>query len=69
MLPEAGEQIPAITIRTKTEEGIEELDTSSYFAGRENCDVCGVFNFYLNLFCQTYAKLSGKYGQAKGSRF
>ena len=35
MLPEAGMKIPAITIRTKTEEGIEELETASYFAGRK----------------------------------
>lgn len=35
MLPEAGMKIPAITIRTKTEEGIEELKTASYFAGRK----------------------------------
>ncbi|MEK9573826.1 MAG: peroxiredoxin [Candidatus Puniceispirillaceae bacterium] len=28
-------KIPAITIRTKTEEGIEELETASYFAGRK----------------------------------
>ena len=35
MLPESGMKIPAITIRTKTEEGIEELETVSYFAGRK----------------------------------
>ena len=35
MLPETGMKIPAITIRTKTEEGIEELKTASYFAGRK----------------------------------
>ena len=35
MLPEAGMKIPEITIRTKTEEGIEELETASYFAGRK----------------------------------
>jgi len=35
MLPKAGMKIPAITIRTKTEEGIEELETASYFAGRK----------------------------------
>ena len=35
MLLEAGMKIPAITIRTKTEEGIEELETASYFAGRK----------------------------------
>ena len=34
MLPEAGMKIPAITIRTKTEEGIEELDTATYFKSR-----------------------------------
>ena len=35
MLPEAGMKIPEITIRTKTEEGIKELETASYFAGRK----------------------------------
>jgi len=35
MLPEPGMKIPEITIRTKTEEGIEELETVSYFAGRK----------------------------------
>ena len=35
MSPEAGMKIPAITIRTKTEEGIEELEAASYFAGRK----------------------------------
>ena len=69
MLPEAGMKIPAITIRTKTEEGIEELETASYFAGRKIVMFAVPGGIYLNLFCQTYAKLSGKYGQAKGSRF
>ena len=35
MLPEPGMKIPAVTIRTKTEEGIEELETAAYFAGRK----------------------------------
>ena len=35
MLPEAGMKIPAVTIRTKSEEGVEELETATYFAGRK----------------------------------
>ena len=35
MLPEPGMKIPAVTIRTKSEEGIEELETAAYFAGRK----------------------------------
>ncbi len=35
MLPEPGMKIPAVTIRTKSEDGIEELETGTYFAGRK----------------------------------
>ncbi len=35
MLPEAGMKIPAVTIRTKSEAGVEELETATYFAGRK----------------------------------
>ena len=43
MLPEPGMKIPAVTIRTKSEEGIEEVETTTaYFplAGRLSCLRC-----------------------------